>query len=103
MPEEVVAAYRKLSVGSSNLKLAANLGLGDSPDEVIAAFSPYLGVCLFSSPGADDRDYPVPFANSKGSDLFTIGNHILKIFDGDYKKIDELIDNKQLVKTKFVR
>lgn len=101
-PEEVVAAYRKLSVGSSNLKLAANLGLGDSPDEVIAAFSPYLGVCLFSSPGADDRDYPVPFANSKGSDLFTIGNHILKIFDGDYKKIDELIYNKQLVKTKFV-
>lgn len=101
-PNEVVATYRILSAECSNLKLAANLGLGDLSNELINTFSPYLGVCIFSSPGATDRDYTVPFGRSKEKETFTIDENIIKIMDGDYRSPDELILDKQLVDKKYV-
>lgn len=101
-PDEVVAAYDQLSARCSNLQLVAHLGLGDAPHEVIPAFSPHLGACIFSSAGSEERDYRKPFAYLKEQKTFKVDESILKIVDGDYRNLDELIFDKQLVEKKYV-
>ncbi|MEG0455282.1 MAG: hypothetical protein RR559_08070, partial [Bacteroides sp.] len=90
-PTETLEAYYSLYSSSSRLKLAANLGFGDAPNQLINLFSNNLGACIFASPGADDRDYPVAFAHSKNKETFTIHQNILKILDADYRSLNELI------------
>ncbi|MEG0463819.1 hypothetical protein [Bacteroides sp.] len=101
-PTETLEAYYSLYSSSSRLKLAANLGFGDAPNQLINLFSNNLGACIFASPGADDRDYPVAFAHSKNKETFTIHQNILKILDADYRSLNELISDKQLIATKHV-
>lgn len=99
-PVEVLAVYRVLRAKYNNVKLAANLATGESFETLITSFSNDMGACIFASSGADDREYPVAFYKGRQEYIPIIQPDIVRIFDGCYQHIDELLFDLKLVEQK---